>query len=137
MVERKAFLANLKLQYHVSQCGEHDCSANNNRIERLSHLMDELIRKMVERKLFLQIRSINIMYPNVENNIVVPITKRMEIIMSIQVYLLSRMNFDYKENGGKLLYRVSHYREHDCNANNKKDGDCYRYPSLPHFMDEL
>ena len=29
MVERKAFLANPKLQYHVSQCGERDCSANN------------------------------------------------------------------------------------------------------------
>ena len=29
MVERKAFLANPKLQHRVSQRGEHDCSANN------------------------------------------------------------------------------------------------------------
>ena len=29
MVERKAFLANPKHQYHVSKYGEHDCSAYN------------------------------------------------------------------------------------------------------------
>ena len=33
MVERKAFLANPKHQYRISQCVEHDCSANNKRIE--------------------------------------------------------------------------------------------------------
>ena len=43
---------------------------------------------MVERKVFLQIQSINIVNPNVENMIVVPITKRMEIIMSIQDCLI-------------------------------------------------
>ena len=59
---------------------------------------------MVERKLILQIRNINIMYPNAENMIVVPLTKRVEIIMSIQVCLLSRMNFDYKENNGKKAF---------------------------------
>ena len=41
------------------------------------------------------------MYPNAENMIVGPITKRMEIVMSIQVCLISQINFDYKENGGK------------------------------------
>ena len=62
------------------------------------------------------------MYPNEENMIVVPITKRMEIILiskfvenmiivlmvknidiitSFQVSLFARMNFDYEENGGK------------------------------------
>ena len=56
-------------------------------------------KKMMERKLFLLIQSINIVYPNVENIIVVPITKRMEIIISIQVCLILRMSFDYKENG--------------------------------------
>ena len=40
-------------------------------------------------------------YPNVENVIVVPITKRIEIIMSIQVSLISWMNFNYKESGEK------------------------------------
>ena len=53
---------------------------------------------MVDRKFFLQIQSNNIMYPKAENMIIVPIRKRREIIMSIQVYLISRMNFDYKEN---------------------------------------
>ena len=40
------------------------------------------------------------MYPNMENMIAVSITERMEIIMGIQVCLISHMNFDYKENGG-------------------------------------
>ena len=31
---------------------------------------------------------------------------------------------------------VSQYAEHYCNANNKKDRDCYEYPSLTHFMNE-
>ena len=39
-----------------------------------------------------------------ENIIVMPITKTMEIIMSIQVCIISRMNFDYKENGGKKAF---------------------------------
>ena len=53
------------------------------------------------KKLLLQIQSINIVYPNEENMIVVPITKRKEIIISIQVFLISQINFDYKENVGK------------------------------------
>ena len=69
----------------------------------------------------------------------------MEIIMNIQVYLISQMNFDYKENAEKkalLLnlkhqYRVSQYGEHYCHAKNKKHGYSYEYPSLSHFMDEL
>ena len=59
---------------------------------------------MAERMFFLQIQGSNIVYPNVENMIVMPITKRMEIIMSIQVCLISWMNFDYKENGGKKAF---------------------------------
>ena len=54
MVERKAFFANPKHQYHVSQCGEYD---------------------------------------------VVPIMKRMEIIMSINVSFISGMNINFMENG--------------------------------------
>ena len=73
------------------------------------------------------------MYPKAKNLIVLPITKRMEIILSVKVCLISRMNFGYKENGGmkaflaspKHQYRVSHCGEHDCHANNKKKGDCY------------
>ena len=64
--------------------------------------------------------------------------------MSIQVSLISRMDFDYEENGAKkaLLanpkhqYRVSQCGEHDCSAHNEKNGDYYEYPSLTHFMDE-
>ena len=59
---------------------------------------------MAERKLFLQIQSFNIMYPNAKNMIVMPITKRMEIIMHIQVCLLARMNFDFQQNGGKKSF---------------------------------
>ena len=48
MVERKAFLANPRRQYRVSQRGEHDCSANNeknrdyNEYPSLSHFTNEL-----------------------------------------------------------------------------------------------
>ena len=37
----------------------------------------------------------------------------------------------------KHQYRVSQYGEHDCSAHNKKKVDCYEYPGLTHFMDEL
>ena len=47
------------------------------------------------------------MYPNEDDMIVVPITKRMEFIMGIQVCLVSWMNFDYKENGGKKVLRAN------------------------------
>ena len=69
----------------------------------------------------------------------------MEIILSIQVCLISRINFDYKENGRKKAflanmkhqYHVSQYGEHDCHANNKKNEDYYEYPSLSQFTDRL
>ena len=51
------------------------------------------------RKAFLANPRPQLAYPNVENTIIVQITKRMEIIMGIQVYHISRMNFDYKGNG--------------------------------------
>ena len=84
---------------------------------------------MVERKLFLDIQSGNIMYCNVENMIVMPTTKRMEIVMSIQVRLISWINFNYKENGGKKAflanpkhqYQVSQYGEQDCRTNKEKE----------------
>ena len=58
---------------------------------------------MVERKLFLQIHIINMMYPNVVNMMVMPITKGTKIVLSIQICLILWMNFDYEENGGKSL----------------------------------
>ena len=65
--------------------------------------------------------------------------------MGIHISLISWMNFDYKENGGnkaflanpKHQYHVSQYREHDCQANNKKNGDYCECPSLSRFMNEL
>ena len=100
---------------------------------------------MLERKLFLQIGSINIVYPNVENIIVVARTKRMEIVMSVQVCLISQINIDHKENGGKKVvlanpkhqYHFSQCGEQYCCANIKKNGGYYEYPSLPPFSNEL
>ena len=100
---------------------------------------------MVERKFFLQIKIINIVYPNVKNKIVRPITKRMEIITSIQVFLLSLMNFDHIENGGKKAFlanpkhqcNVSQCVELACCTNNKMNGDYHVHPLLSHFTAEL
>ena len=45
---KKAFLENPKHQYHVSQCGEHDCDGNKKINEdyymylSLSHFIDEI-----------------------------------------------------------------------------------------------
>ena len=54
------------------------------------------------------------------------------------------MDFDYKENGEKKTfvanpkhqYHVSQSGEHDCSANNRRNGDYYEYLRLSHFMDE-
>ena len=48
MVERKAFPTNSKRQYHVSQYGEHDCSASDKKKREyyenpsLTHFTNEL-----------------------------------------------------------------------------------------------
>ena len=55
------------------------------------------------------------------------------------------MKFDYKENGGKKSFSSKseetmscvQWGEHDFSAQNEKNGHCYEYPSLYHFMDEL
>ena len=52
------------------------------------------------KKAFLANQSINMVYPNEENVILMPITKRIRIIRGIQVCLISRMNINYEENGG-------------------------------------
>ena len=67
---------------------------------------------MAERKIFLQIQSINITYPNVENMIALPATKRMEIFMGIKVYPISRINFDYKENSGNKAFLANPKHKH-------------------------
>ena len=97
------------------------------------------------KKAFLANPKINIVYPKVKKMIIMPITKRMEINTSIQVCVISWMNFDHKENSGKKAfltnpkhqYGVSQCGEHDGPTNNKKNGDYNGYQSLSHFMDEL
>ena len=69
--------------------------------------------------------------------IIVLITKRMEIIMSIHVCLISQINFDYKENGGKKgflanpkhQYHVSQCEEHDLVPITKTNRDYNECPS--------
>ena len=76
--------------------------------------------------------------------IVMPITKGMEIIMSIQVCLISWTNINFKENGGKKSFSCkskasmlcTECGEHGYSANNKKNKDYYKYPSLSLFTDE-
>ena len=68
----------------------------------------------------------------------------MDIIMSIQVCLISQMNINYKENGGKKSVSCKSKAsiscfpmgEHNCSAHNEKNGDYNEYPSFYHFMDE-
>ena len=68
----------------------------------------------------------------------------MGIIMSIHVSLISLININYKENGGKKSfptnpkhqYCVSQYEKYDCSAHNKKNGDYDEYPTLSHLTDE-
>ena len=97
MVERKAFLAKSKHQYRVSQWDEHDWSAITKRTEINKSIQvcpisrwTLIIRKWWKEKLFLANQCINIVYPNEINMIGVSITKRMEIIKSIQVCPISR-----------------------------------------------
>ena len=60
MLEKKAFLAKGKHQYHVSQYGEHGCSAQSQKKQRLLwesklvsfHRWTLTIRKMVKIKAF-------------------------------------------------------------------------------------
>ena len=76
--------------------------------------------------------------------IVVPITIRMEIIMSIEVCPISWVNINFMENGGKksfsckskALISCAQCGKHDFSAHNKKNGDCYEYRSLFHLIGE-
>ena len=84
------------------------------------------------------------MYPNEKNIIVMPITKRMEIIMESKfvsfhgITLIIRKVVERKAfmANAKRQFHVSQCGEHDCSAENK-NRDCYGCPSLSHFMDKL
>ena len=70
-----------------------------------------IIRKMVEKKVFLAYPKRQYMDPNEEDMIVMPITKRMEFITSIQVFLISWMNSDYNEIGGRKNFSSTSNKE--------------------------
>ena len=69
----------------------------------------------------------------------------MEIITSIQDCLISWININYKENGGKKRFSYKSKAsiscipigELDCSANNKMNRDYYEYRSVSHFTKEL
>ena len=63
-----------------------------------------IIRKIMGRKAFLTNPKCQYRVSNEENMIVEPTTKRMKIITSIQVRIISWINFDYKENGGQKIF---------------------------------
>ena len=121
MVERNVFPADQTHQYRISQWGENDCIADNKKngdyyeYRSLTHFTDKFwfYRKWWKENLFLQIRSINITYPIVENKIV---------------------SFSCKF---EASIHVSDYGEQDCSADNERKGDYYENPSLTHFTDEL
>ena len=99
---------------------------------------------MVERKASLANPSINIVYPNRGNHDCSAIMKGMEIIISIQVCLISQTNINYRENSGmksfscksKASVSISQWGKHDCSAHYQKNGDYNECPSLSHFKDE-
>ena len=59
---------------------------------------------MVEMEAFLANPTHQYCVSNEENMIIVPTTKEIEIITSIQVCLIARINFDYKKNGEKKSF---------------------------------
>ena len=102
MVERKAFLANAKHHFVHPNVKDKIVVPITKEMEiimsiqifLISHMNSDYRENSGKKKLFSQIQNVNIVYPNVENMIELPIRKRMGIIMSIKVCLISRMNFD-------------------------------------------
>ena len=91
-------------------------------------------------------QSINVVHPNEDNMTVMPITKRMEIITRTQVCLISQMNIDYKENGGKNWFfsqiqsiNIVYPNKENIVVvpNHNRNGEYYENPSLSHFTDKL
>ena len=108
---KKAFLANPKQQYRVSNVENIIVMPITKRMKIVMRTQVYLISKMNfdyekngGKKAFLANPKHQIKYPNGENMFVMLITKRTEIVMSIQVCLISWMNFNYEENGGKKAF---------------------------------
>ena len=66
---------------------------------------------------------------------------KIEVITRIQVYLIARMNFDYKKNGEKKVflanmkhqYCISQHGEHDCGALLQKEWRLLRESKFDSF----
>ena len=109
MVEGKAFLAIPKHQYRVIQCGEHDYSATNKMNGINTSIQVCIIPWMNfdykdngwKKSFSCKSKASMLCIPIWRTWLQCPLTKRIEIIASIQVCLISQINFDYRENGGK------------------------------------
>ena len=93
-----------------------------------------------------QNQSINIIYPMWRTWLQCLITKRIEVIIRTQVWLIWWINFDYKENGGKKIFSWQIKAIISCipirrtwlyYSKTKKNGDYYENLSLTYFLDEL
>ena len=112
MVERKAFLANPKHECHVSQSREHDCSAHNkkngehNELSNfvISHGWTLFIRKMVGKKAFLANWKDQYCVSQYREHDCSAHNERNGDYNNIQVCLISRVNINYEENGGKKSF---------------------------------
>ena len=78
-----------------------------------------------------------------ENILVSSVTKTMEVITNIQVCLISWMNINYKEYGGKKAFLANPKHQYHLPIIENmilvliiKKRDYYEYPSLSHFVDE-
>ena len=99
---------------------------------------------MVEKDAFLANPKHHIVHPNEETMTIVCITKKIEIIMSIQVYHISQINIIDKENAGNKSFSCKSKESiscitigrNNCSAHNKKNIDYFEYPSLTHFTDD-
>ena len=94
MVGSEVFLMKPKNQYPLSQWGEYVCSAQSSKEMRLLcesvfFLIGKqilIIKEWQKVKFFLWNQSFNIIYPNKENEFMVPNHEKREIIMWIHVY---------------------------------------------------
>ena len=147
MVERKLFLPNQSINIMFPNEENMIVVPTNKKIKIITSIQLCLVPQLnINYKecggkisFFLQIHSIYIVYPNVENMIVVPITKILEIIMSIQVCLISRkMQREKLFLPNQSINIVYPYQVNMIVVpNNKKNGDYCEYQSLSHFMDRL
>ena len=112
LVERKSFLANPKHRYQVSQCEEHDRSAYNKKKWRLVWVpkfvsfprWTLITRKTVKRKAFLANPKDQYRVSQWGENYCSAHDKKnwdYYDCPSLHHFIISWMNFDYKENGGK------------------------------------